>query len=137
MKKQKRRVVVRTMIPAFRRARRYEQLGLVLRSEGQLILSLQGFYKARTYSARKEVIEMKRTCHIQFCSETERWLVHGVYARPASLHCGACFEMLIERSYFPCRIEWDGNWLVIFDQSNIGNLRFHLHPKCIYPARIS
>ena len=126
MNKPKKQAIVRTTFPAFSRARRYEQFELVPCLEGQLTLDLQGFYKARTCSTRRDVIETKRTCRIQFCSETERWLVHGVYARPAGLHCGACFEILIEGRYFPCRIEWDGSWLVVCFKNNVTTFNLNM-----------
>lgn len=64
---------------------------------------------------------------ILYCQKTDRWQVHGLYTKPAALHCGEQFLLLVEGRYLPCRLELDKDWYVIFE-----DIRFYLHKRTRY-----
>ncbi|MFC4769818.1 DUF5348 domain-containing protein [Effusibacillus consociatus] len=66
-----------------------------------------------------------------YCTRTDRWEIHDVYANPVPLHCGESFEMKVGTVFLPCRIELDHDWVIYFF-----NTRFHLHPEVSYWIRV-
>lgn len=47
--------------------------------------------------------------------ETDRWIVYSGGDYYCALHCGDCFSLKVEGSYFPVRVEMDNDWYVILD----------------------
>jgi hypothetical protein len=103
------------------------------RQDGQMILVYYNYYPVRKNSVVGRVIQVERSCQIQFCSETERWKIYGSYDRPISLYCGEWFEIRFGKLHISCRIDGDGNGLVIFGQGIYGNPSCHLHPQTHSP----
>jgi len=88
-------------------------------------------WKRPTFRTKGGHTKMQREGRLLFCSQRNRWNVHGVYDKPIGLHCGECFEIQVGQSYLPCRIELDKEWYVVFSNSTI----FHLSPKAIYNVK--
>lgn len=102
--------------------------------EGQMTFTFHQAYRAkwqRTKSPPKELyIRMQKQGSLQFCSEKNCWQIHDAYDKQITMRCGEYFEILIGKTYLPCRLELDRGWLIYFIHT-----RFYLHPKMSYSIR--
>lgn len=82
-------------------------------------------------SSKKEVyIRLQKQGSLQYCNEKNCWQIHDAYDKPIPMRCGEYFEILLGKTYLPCRLELDRDWLIYFVQT-----RFYLHPKMSYSIR--
>jgi hypothetical protein len=73
---------------------------------------------------------MPKQTSMYYDAQQDQWVVN-VEQKAYPMHCGEHLKLFIDKQGFPCRLELDWTWYVIFRDT-----RFSLHKKTVYTVQI-
>jgi hypothetical protein len=73
---------------------------------------------------------MSKQTSMYYDEQQDQWMVH-VDQKAYPMYCGEHLNLFIGKQGFPCRLELDWSWYVIFPDT-----RFSLHKNTVYTVQI-